>query len=145
MKHILTTVALLLALTGIARAQTPPLQPGQVIAFEFEPGQMLSSTGVLVPRPDANIVFDYRLNSNSTPTLATKAAPCTAVTGSTVLTCRIVPPTLPSGQHTIALRARANPAEAGVNPSDWSAPFGFTVMIVTPPGIPSGLRIPPLP
>jgi hypothetical protein len=143
--RLLALTSFLLAPALPAQAQTPTLTPGQVFEVTVDPGQMLNAQGVLVTRPEANVAFEYRLGSNSTPVAATKRSPCTTGAGGSVLVCHIVPPALTAGPQVIAFRSKTNPAEAGINPSDWSAPFGFTVAIVTPTGVPGAIRVLSLP
>jgi hypothetical protein len=132
-------------LPSLAFAQTPTLTPGQVFRMDVIAGDMLNAQGQLVPRPEANVVLEYRLGSNTTPTAATKRSPCTVSAVGNVLTCDIVPPAMPAGPQTIAFRSKTSPAEPNVAASDWSLPFGFTVAIVTPTGVPSTVRVLSLP
>lgn len=134
----LLSVALFLALPAVAAAQTP-ITPGDQIAVDVpDTGQMRSGTST-VPRPHANVAFEYRIDGGA-PVAAVKAAPCTALTGGGV-TCRLVAPALTPGQHTIEVRALASPAEAGVNPSAYSTPLSVAVLIVTAPATPTNARV----
>jgi hypothetical protein len=136
------TLALLLALPAPVAAQTPIL-PGQLLSFEVDPGvkQAAPNSPNTVPRPEANVVFEFRVDGGA-PVAGVKDAPCTLVapTGVT-LTCRLRPPTLTAGAHTIDVRALVSPAEAGVGPSGYSPALSVASIIVTAPGTPSNLRI----
>jgi hypothetical protein len=58
-----------------------------------------------------------------------------------LLTCRLRPPSLTAGAHTLEVRALVSPAEAGVSPSGYSTPLSVASIIVTGPGLPSNVRI----
>ena len=132
----------LLAFAAPAFAQTPIL-PGQLISFEVDPGvkQAAPNSPNTIARPEANVVFEYRIDGG-TPVAAVKDAPCTLVSPTgVVLTCRLRPPTLAAGTHTIEVRALVSPAEAGVSPSGYSAPLSVASIIVTAPTVPSNVRV----
>lgn len=136
----LLCVFVLLAAPAVVSAQAP-LVPGSQIAFEIpNPGQMRSGASTVL-RPEANIAFEYRIDGAATPVAAVKVSACTPVTPAPALTCRLVPPTLPQGEHTIEVRALVSPAEAGVNPSAYSAPLAVAVILVTGPSVPSNTRL----
>lgn len=143
----LPLIALLALVAVPAYAQTP-LLPGQVISFEVDPGtkQESPTSPNVIARPEANVAFEYRIDGNTTLVPAVKHAPCTpvAATGPT-LTCRLRPPTLSPGTHTIEVRALASPAEAGINPSGFSTSLAVAVVIVTAPGTPSNPRVTSVP
>lgn len=137
----LLPVALLL-FAAPAFAQTPIL-PGQLISFEVDPGvkQASPTSPNTIPRPEANVVFEFRVDGGA-PVPGVKDGPCTPVNATGVLlTCRLRPPTLTAGAHTIEVRALVSPAEAGVSPSGYSAPLSVASIIVTAPGVPSNTRI----
>jgi hypothetical protein len=143
----LPLIALLALVAVPAYAQTP-LLPGQVISFEVEPGRKLESptTPNTIPRPEANVAFDYRIDGSSTLVPAVKHAPCTPVSASSsALTCRLVPPTVTAGPHTVEIQARPNPVEVGVVLNGFSAPLTVAVVIVTGPGTPSNVRVTSVP
>lgn len=130
-----------------AFAQTPPvLQAGQVIAFDIpDTGKMQSGT-TTVPRPEANLAFEFRIDASTTSVTAAKARACTnvvSVPGSISLTCYVTPPTLAEGTHTIAIRVLPSPAETGVTPSAFSTPLSIAVLLVTSPGTPGNVRLTP--
>lgn len=138
----LTLAALLVLLPALAGAQTP-LLPGQLISFEVDPGvkQASPTSPNTIPRPEANVVFEYRIDGGA-PVPAVKDAPCTLVSPTGVmLTCRMRPPTLSAGTHTIEVRALASPAEPGISPSGYSTPLSVASIIITAPGTPSNTRI----
>lgn len=148
MKHLMLSLVLLASAPAILQAQVP-LVPGQLVSFEVDPGRRMESATSpnTIVRPEANVVFQYRIDGHATATVAAvKASPCTPVSAtSQVLTCRLVPPTLSAGAHTIQVRSVTSPAEPGVNPSDWSTALSVAVVIVTPTGTPSDVRITPPP
>lgn len=137
----LLPVALLLC-AAPAFAQTPIL-PGQLISFEVDPGvkQVSPTSPNTVARPEANVVFEFRIDGGA-PVPGVKDAPCTLVSPTGVmLTCRLRPPTLAAGTHTIEVRALVSPAEAGISPSGYSPALSVASIIVTAPGVPSNTRI----
>ena len=122
----------LLLFASPAAAQTPIL-PGQLVSFEIDPGvQQVSPTSPNTrPRPEANLVFEYRIDGGA-PLPAVKETPCTLVAPTGVmLTCRLRPPTLAAGTHTIEVRAVVSPAEPGMNPSGYSTPLSVASIIIT--------------
>jgi hypothetical protein len=136
------TLALVLLLPAMAGAQTPIL-PGQLISFEVDPGvkQASPTSPNTIPRPEANVVFEFRVDGGA-PVAAVKDAACTPVNATGVLlTCRLRPPSLTAGAHTLEVRALVSPAEAGVSPSGYSTPLSVASIIVTGPGLPSNVRI----
>jgi hypothetical protein len=144
----LPLIALLALVAVPAYAQTP-LLPGQVISFEVDPGtkQESPTSPNVIARPEANLAFEYRIDGATALVPAVKHAPCTPVSASSpVLTCRLKPPTLAAGTHTIEVRALTSPAEPGVSPSGFSAPpLSVAVVIVTAPGTPSNPRVTSVP
>ncbi len=132
-------LCMLIGIAGAAEAQTV-LQPGQVIAVDFDPGRMLSGTTTVV-RPEANIVFDFKIDGAATAVAAVKARACTGT--APVVTCYLTPPTLAEGTHTIAVSAKPSPAETGINPSAFSSPLSVAVILVTAPSTPGNLRLIP--
>lgn len=150
MKRILLLLllfVLLLAPPRIVAAQTP-LIPGQLVSLEVEPGRRQESAGssVTIVRPEANVAFEYRIDGSATAIPAVKSAPCTPVSAtSPVLTCRLIPPVLAAGTRSLQIRSLTSPAEAGLVPSDWSPPLSVSVIIITPTGQPSNVRVTPPP
>lgn len=136
-------LGLLLGLSAPAFAQAP-LVPGNVIAFDIDPGQTRSGT-TTVPRPDANLAFEYRIDGAATTIAAVKASPCVATTPAPTLTCRLAPPSLTPGPHTIEIRGIASPAETGVAAGAFASPFAVTLILVTAPGAPINTRLATLP
>lgn len=139
-------VALLL-FAAPAFAQTP-LTPGQLVSFEVDPGRKQESptSPNTIARPEVNVAFEYRIDGAGAAIPAVKHAPCTPVSAtSPLLTCRLVPPTLTAGPHTLQVRSLTSPPETGVAPSDWSAALSLSVIIVTPTGLPSNVRVTPQP
>jgi hypothetical protein len=141
-------VALGLGMAAPVAAQVP-LLPGQQVSLEVDPGRRQESptSPNTIVRPEANVAFEYRIDGAATSVAAVKVAPCTPVSAtSAILTCRLVPPTLSAGPHTLQVRSITSPAEPGIAPSDWSSPaLSLSVIIVTPTGIPSNLRVTPQP
>lgn len=143
MKRLAILLFLLATAPAIAHAQTPIL-PGQVVSFEIDPGkkQESATSPNVINRPEANVIFEYRIDGTGTPIPAVKAAPCTPVSASSaILTCRLVPPALNPGSHPIEIRGLASPAEPGINPSGYSAPLAVVSIIITAPGTPSNVRV----
>lgn len=142
MKLRLTLLALVFA--APAAAQTP-LTPGQLVSLEVDPGRRQESptSPNTVVRPEANVAFEFRVDGGATAIPAVKAGPCTPVSAtSAILTCRLVPPTLSAGAHTLQVRSLTSPAEPGLTPSEWSTPaLSLSVIIVTPTGIPTTVRV----
>ena len=136
-------VAALLALAAPAAAQTP-LLPGQVIQFDIATTGQQQAGSTVVLRPEANVAFEYRIDGAATPVPAVKSSACT-VTTAPAMTCKLVPPTLSSGTHTIEVRSLPSPAEVGVSPSAYSSPLSVAVIIVTSPGTPSAVRVASVP
>jgi hypothetical protein len=134
--RILIALALL-ALPALAAAQTPA-HPGSKLAFEIDPGRMASGS-TTVPRPEANVAFDLRIDGG-TAVAAVKDGACVVQTAP-VLTCRVLLPTLAEGPHTVEIRGRATPAEPGVSPGPYSAPFALAMVVVVPPGAPATVRV----
>ena len=135
--------ALMALMAAPAFAQTP-LLPGQLVSFEVDPGtkQESPTSPNVIARPEANVVFEYRIDGAGTPIAAVKNAPCTLVSPTgPMLTCRLKPPTLSAGTHTIEVRALASPAEPGINPSSYSAPLSVAMIIISAPGTPSNTRV----
>lgn len=150
MTRLLTLLALLACLASPAAAQTTPpvVGPSHVFTVDLEGGTMLNAAGQVVARPEANIAFDYRLGSNSTPVQAVKRQPCVVNdVASNRMSCFLsTPSALAAGPGAIAFRAKTNPTEPGIAPaSDWSAAFAFSVVIVVPPGVPMNIRVQTLP
>lgn len=130
-----------LALPAVAAAQASAAGPGSKLVFEIDPGRMVSGTGT-VPRPEANLAFDLRIDGSATLVAGVKSAPCVVQTAP-VLTCSLTLPTLTEGTHVVEVRGKPSPAETGVTPGGFSAPFSFTIVVVTAPGIPVGTRLVP--
>src|SRR5690349_19367669 len=116
---VLFVFVLLLVPASRAAAQSP-IVPGSQIAFELDPGRMRSGS-TTVPRADANLAFEIRVDGGA-PIAAVKATACVATTPSPMLTCRLVPPSMAEGSHSLEVRALATPTEAGVDPSAYSSP-----------------------
>lgn len=136
------TLVLLLLTAASAAAQTPIL-PGQLVSFEVDPGtkQQSPTSPNVIARPEANVVFEYRIDG-AAPIAAVKSAPCTLVsTSSAILTCRLVPPTLTAGSHTLEVRALPSPSEAGISPSGYSTSLAVAMIIISGPGTPSNVRV----
>ena len=143
MQTILRSICAAVAVLGFvtsASAQTP-LVAGQVIEFDVaNPGNKVSGSTTTL-RPESNISFEYRVNGSTTPIPADKYAPCAAGATAPALVCRLVPPTLVSGTHTIEVRAFVSPAETGIGATAYSQTLGVAMLIVTMPSVPSNLRV----
>lgn len=141
-RRLLFTIAVLMAASTLAAAQTTPvLQAGQVIAFDIpDTGKMASGT-TTVQRPEANFAFRYYIDASTTPVAAVKARPCTGTLPA--LTCYATPPVLAEGAHTIRVEAIASPAEAGVANPGPGAPLAFAVLLVTAPAQTTNPRLVP--
>lgn len=128
---------LLLTLAAPAAAQLP-VGPASRVTFEIDPGRMQSGT-TTVPRPEANLAFEYKIDGGA-PVAAVKASACVPATGA-LLTCFLRPPTMPEGTHTLEIRAHVTPAEPGIAPGPYSPSLSVAMLLITAPGTPSNTRI----
>lgn len=133
-------IALLFVLASAPAYAQAPLTPGQQVAIDLNLGRMQSGT-TSVPRPEANVAFEFRTNGAATPVPAVKARPCTVNTTTQDATCYLVPPLLAEGTHGLEVRALPSPAEAGQGPTAYSPTLSVAMILVVGPSRPTNPRL----